>query len=79
MWHNIKNIKKLERATRGFKMNNASHSQRSRFVPSRDQPTNTGKITKPSNQTQEGLEFAAKGDTVCVVTSVIGQNNPDEM
>ena len=71
--------KKLERAERGFQKIDASHSQRSSFVQSRDQPNKIGESVKPPNQTKEGLEFAAKGNTVCAVTSIIGQNNPDEM
>ena len=71
--------KKLERAERGIQKIDASHSQRSSFIQSRDQPTNTGESEKPPNQTIEGLESAARGTTVSEVTSIIGQNNPDEM
>ena len=71
--------KQLERAERGAQKIDASHSLRSSFVKSRDQPNNTGESEKPPNQTQEGLEFAAKGNTVYAVTTIIGQNNPDEM
>ena len=71
--------KKLERAERGIQKTDASHSQRPSFIQSRDQPTNTGESEKPPNQTTEGLESAARGTTVSEVTSIIGQNNPDEM
>ena len=42
--------KKLEHATRGFQTNDASHTQRSRIVSSRDQPTDTGESTKLPNK-----------------------------
>ena len=71
--------KKLERAERGIQKIDASHSQRPSFIQSRDQPNNTGESEKPPNQTKEGLESAARGNTVYAVTSIIGQNNPDEM
>ena len=42
--------KKLEHATRGFQTNDTSHTQRSRIVSSRDQPTDTGESTKLPNK-----------------------------
>ena len=71
--------KKLERAERGAKNTDASHSLRTSLAKSRDQPKNTGESEKPPNQTKEGLESAARGTTVSEVTTIIGQNNPDEM
>ena len=54
--------KSLERAERGAKNIDASHSLRTILAKSRDQPNSTGESEKPPNQIQEGLESAAKGE-----------------
>ena len=71
--------KKLERAARGICTNDASHTQRSQGILPRDQLTDTGEPTPIPNQRIQGLEIAAKGNTVSDVTPAIGQNKPDEM
>ena len=59
--------KKLERAERGKFANiaiEASHTVRSEINNQRDQPTNIGEPGLAPHREKEGLEMAAKGDTV---------------
>ena len=59
--------KKLERAEKGKLINNtigASHTARSAEIIQRDKPTDTGEPGLAPNQMKQGLEIAAKGDTV---------------